>query len=125
MQCPDKIDIPVEHTFSGGVYIRQIMIPKGAVIMGKRHRKATCNMLLKGKLSVYVDETRPPEIIEAPAIFTSKPFAKKFALCLEEAIFANVLPTNLEDPEEIERVFIIPEKEYLELKEGEQCLLSQ
>ena len=122
---PNQIEIPVEHIFSGGVYIRQIIIPKGTWIMGKRHRFESCNMLLKGKLAVYVEEGKPPMMIEGPMIFTSPPLAKKFAYCMEEAIFANVLPTDLTDPDEIEKVFIIPEQEYLALKGDESCLLSQ
>ena len=125
LQQDGKIDIPVEHIFSAGVYIRQIAIPARTLIMGRRHRFETCNMLLKGVLAVYAEEGKPPIVITGPAIFTSKPFAKKFAYCLEDAVFANVIPTNKTDPDEIEKQWIIPEQEYLALKEEEKCLLSQ
>lgn len=120
MDC--QIDIAVNHIFSAGVYIRQIDIPAGTIIMGHRHRDETCNMLIKGKLAVYVDENSKPEIIEGPYIFTSPPFAKKLALCLEDAVFANLIPTTLKDVDEIEKQKIIPENEYLALKGGSQCL---
>jgi hypothetical protein len=124
-ECENQIDIPVEHIFSGGVYIRQVTIPKGTLVMGKRHRFSTCNMLLKGTLAVYVEEGKPPMTITAPTVFTSEPFAKKFAYCIEDAVFVNVIPTDLTDPDEIEEKRIIPEQEYIALKGDESCLLSQ
>jgi hypothetical protein len=118
----DQVDIPVTHTFSGGVYIRQVDIPAGVLVMGKRHRFETCNILLKGVLLVYIDENKPPIKITGPAMFTSAPGAKKFAYCQEDAVFINVIPTKLTDPDEIERQFIIPEQEYLEQKGDLKCL---
>lgn len=121
-----QIDIPVNHIFSGGVYIRQIDIPKGALIMGKRHRRETCNMLVKGSLAVYVEEGKPPVVITGPMIFTSPPYAKKFAYCLEDVVFINIIPTTKTDPDEIESEIIIPEQEYLSLEQKEEakCLSS-
>ncbi len=120
-----QIDIPVEHIFSAGVYIRQIVIPAGTLIMGKRHRYECCNILLKGTLLVYVDEDKPPVPMSGPVIFTTPPGTKKFAYCKEEAVFLNIIPTKETDPDEIERQFIIPEQEYLALKEEPKCLSSQ
>lgn len=124
LQLDGQIEIPVNHIFSGGVYVRQIEIPAGALVMGKRHRRETCNMLLKGKLAVYVEEGKPPVTITGPMIFTSPPFTKKFAYCLEDAVFVNIIPTDKTDPEEIEAEVIIPEQEYLALIEMEEkkCL---
>jgi hypothetical protein len=118
------VDVPVEHIFSGGVYIRQVTIPAGTMVMGKRHRYETCNMLLKGTMSVFVDENHPPVTMTVPMMFTTPPGTKKFAYCVDEVVFINIIPTNLTDPEEIEKEFIIPEQEYMALKEG-TCLLSQ
>jgi hypothetical protein len=121
LTMPNQVEIPTEHIFSGGVYIRQVTIPAGTIIMGMRHRYSTCNILLKGVLRVYVDPGEPPITITGPRIFTSPPNAKKFAYCQEEAVFINVIPTTETDPDEIERQFIIPEQEYLELQEAEKC----
>src|SRR5512146_1314613 len=86
----EQVDIPLTHIFSGGVYIRQVEMPAGTLVMGKRHRHETCNVLLKGKLAVFVEEGKPPMTIEGPAIFTSAPNAKKFAYCIEDAVFVNI-----------------------------------
>ena len=121
LQCEGQVEIPVNHHFGGGVYIRQIDIKAGTLIMGKRHRHETCNILLKGTLLVYVAEDKPPVSMSGPAIFTTPPGTKKFAYCQEDAVFLNVIPTTETDPDEVERQWIIPEEEYLALKEG-ACL---
>ena len=114
-QLPEKVD----HIFSGGVYIRQLTIPEDSIIIGKRHRHETCNMLLKGEMSIYMGEGVPTQRIKGPLLFTSPPMTKKMAYCHEECIFANIHPTEETDLEKIENEFIIPEEEYLQLPEGE------
>jgi hypothetical protein len=127
MLAQTQVEIPTDHIFSGGVYIRQITVPAGTLIMGKRHRHETCNMLLKGTLLVYVDENLPPIPMTAPMIFTTPPGTKKFAYCQDEVVFINVLPTKETDIDEIERQFIIPETEYrdmIEIEKGAMKCLS-
>jgi len=108
----EQIDIPLTHVFSGGVYLRQIEIPKGSIIIGKRHRHETCNMLLKGVLILYMGENVPTRRIEGPYLFTSPPLTKKMAYCEEDAIFLNIHPTKETDLKKIENEFIITENEY-------------
>ena len=119
----NQIEIPVNHIFSGGVYIRQIKIPAGALVMGKRHRYETCNILLKGKLVMLSEEDKTPLEVSGPIVFSTLAGAKKFAYCLEDAVFLNILPTMETDPDKIEEIFIIPENEYLDgMKEETKCL---
>ena len=120
----EQVDIPVEHTFSGGVYIRQISIPKGTILMGKRHRHETCNILVSGELSIYMGEDIPINRVKGPFLFTSEPNTKKLAYCHENAVFMNIHPTEETDLEKIENEFIIPEKEYELLMEGETLCLG-
>lgn len=107
-----QIDAPLTHNFADGVYVRELFIPKGSLIMGKRHRFETCNILLKGKLAMYIGKGEPSQVIEAPLIFNSKPGVKKFAFALEDTIFLNIHPTKETDVDKIEEIFIISEDEY-------------
>jgi len=117
----DQVEIPVTHTFSGGVYIREISVPKGTIIIGKRHRHESCNVLMKGVLTLYMGENEPTVTIEGPLLFTSPPGTKKMAYCHEDVVFLNIHPTNETDLEKIEKEFIIPEEEYL-LQESTKIL---
>jgi hypothetical protein len=107
-----QFDLPVEHIFSGGVYIRQMFIPAGTIIVGKRHRHETCNMLLKGDLSVYTGSGKQVTRIQGPLIMTSEPMVRKIAYCHQDAVFVNIHPTEETDLEKIEQEFIITEPEY-------------
>ena len=117
-----QLELPLVHTFSGGVYIRELTIPKGAIIIGKRHRHETCNILMKGELELWVGEGLPTRRIKGPLLFTSPPLTKKAAVCIEEAVFMNIHPTEETDLEKIEAHFIIPEKEYLELNHQKELI---
>jgi len=125
-----QVECNLTHNFAEGVYVRELFIPEDTWIMGKRHRYETCNILLKGKLSLYVGPGIPAKTIEAPMIFNSKPGVKKFAYAHEDTIFLNIHPTPEIDVEKIEQEFIISEEEfekldYSEIKQlerGEICL---
>ena len=114
LKLPQK-EAPVFHNFSHGVYVRELHIPGDSWIMGKRHRYETCNILLKGKLSLYMGPGIPAKTIEAPLIFNSKPGTKKFAYAHKDTIFLNIHPTTETDIDKIEEEFIISEEEYEKL----------
>lgn len=118
----EQVDIEVIHKFTEDMYIRQAIIPKGLLIVGKRHRHETLNMLLKGRMIIY-DGNESIEVI-APFIIVSKPFTKKAGIALEDSIWCNIHVTTNRNLEEIEKEFIIPEEEFnniLEYKE-QTCL---
>jgi hypothetical protein len=126
----EQVDIPTTHIFSGGVYIREIAVPKGTIIIGKRHRHESCNILMKGSMILYMGENVPTQRITGPLLFTSPPNTRKMAYCEEDVVFLNLHPTQETDLDKIEQEFIIPEEEYL-LQEarrlgleygGESCL---
>lgn len=112
----EQVEIPTTHTFSGGVYLRQIAVPAGTIIIGKRHRHETCNLLLQGEMSLYMGEDRPTQRIQGPLIFTSQPGTKKMAYCHTDVVFVNIHPTLETDLDKIEAEFIIPEDEYIALE---------
>ena len=124
----EQVEIPIIHDFMGGVYVRQMLAPKDTLIIGKRHRHETCNILLSGKLSVYVGANEPVKHIEGPCIFKSESGAKKMGYTHTDVIFLNIHPTIETDLDKIEAEFIISEEEYMEqiidikkVGEGEKC----
>lgn len=119
-----KVETPVTHFFAGGVYVRQIFIPKCTLILGKRHRHETCNMLLQGRMLQFNEADGSSTILEAPAMFKSMPGTRKLGYALEDSIFCNIHPTDETNLEKIEEQVIIPEEEYQALIEkGEvKCL---
>lgn len=51
----DQVEIPVEHRFSGGIYAREITIPKGALLTGRIHKFDHFDIMLSGDVTVSTD----------------------------------------------------------------------
>lgn len=101
---PDKLDLekdcPVRHIFAPGVYLREMTIPKGTIIIGKIHRHAHPNIISAGKVRV-VTETGSHELT-APHTFVSEVGTKRVVYALEDTIWTTVHVTDETDLEKIE-----------------------
>ena len=61
----DSDNCPLTHKFAPGVYVREIFIPAGMCVVGKIHKHAHPNFLLKGKV-IVITEQGGRELLEAP-----------------------------------------------------------
>lgn len=95
-----ECDFPLEHTFTEGAYARQMTIPKGSVIVGKIHRHAHLNFVMRGKCSVFTEQG-VKEIV-APVMFVSTPGTKRVVFAQEETVWVTVHVTEETDLEKIE-----------------------
>lgn len=50
-----QIDCPLLHKFSDGVYIREILMPRGTLVIGHRHKTRHFNIVLSGRAAVMMD----------------------------------------------------------------------
>mgnify|MGYP003631301131 FL=1 len=82
---------PLHHSFSEGVYIREMLMPKDGLIVGKIFKCSHHFILLKGKLLITMpgEETK---IHTAPSWFTCTSNVRRVLLSLEDSVFMNVLP---------------------------------
>jgi len=108
----EQIEIQTEHIFAGGIYIRQITIPKDAFLIGKRHRYATCDVMLSGCMTLYNGYKSKPITVEAPMITESPAYKKKMGYAYAETVWLNAFPTNSNDIEAIERDIFITEEAF-------------
>jgi quercetin dioxygenase-like cupin family protein len=92
-----QADIPVRNVFSGGVYAREVFIPKGTMLVGKVHMTEHLNICLQGDLTFLTVDG--PQRIKAPAMFSSPAGTKKLAYANEDSIWVNVHPDMGLDPE--------------------------
>lgn len=95
---------PLNHSFSEGVYIREMLMPKDGLIVGKVFKCSHHFILLKGKLLISMpgEETK---IYIAPSWFTCASNVRRVLLSLEDSVFMNILPnpdneTNIDILEE-------------------------
>ena len=90
-------DVPIKHSFADQLYIRQMDLKKGHVILGAVHNHLHVWFLLKGKVIINNNGEKIEHI--APCYTVSKPGSQRIILALEDAIFVNVHknPTNNKD----------------------------
>jgi len=108
-----QIELPLLHDFSKGVYCRQILMPKGSLVIGKTHKTEHFNFVMSGSASVMIDGE--VKFIKAPYIFNSGEGVKKILYIHEEMIWATIHATNETDMGKLEQLMVYTEKEEKEL----------
>ena len=51
----EQIDCPVIHSFSPGIYTREVHLPAGIFAIGHHQKKEHLNIFLKGKVTMLND----------------------------------------------------------------------
>lgn len=118
----EHLDIPVRHYFANGLYAREVVIPAGALVVGKIHRAPHINVISKGRISVETD--RGMETIEAPFTFVAPPGTKRAGYAHEETVWTTFHASQETDLEKLETELIAPTFEALTEEEKKLCLGS-
>jgi hypothetical protein len=105
-------ECPLVHAFAPGMYGRQITIPAGTLLVGKIHKHAHLNFLMKGKTLLATEEG--PMMVEGPLMLPSKAGTKRVFYTIEEVVWATVHLTDETDLEKIEDELIVPSYEALD-----------
>lgn len=99
-------EIPIKHQFADQIYIRQMDLKQGHVIVGAVHNHLHAWFLMKGHVII----NNNGEIIEhiAPCYTVSDPGSQRLIYAIEDSIFVNVHknPTNTQDIKELEKEIV-------------------
>ncbi len=97
---------PLKHTFTDGIYTREIFIPAGMFVVGKIHKHEHPNFLMKG--TVFVLTENGEEIIQAPCAMVSPAGTKRALFAVTDLIWITVHhnPKNFTDLEKLEDIVI-------------------
>ncbi len=98
---------PLKHSFSNGIYVREIFIPKGMVLTGKIHKHSHPNFLMKGKVSVFT-EGQGLQKIKAPYSMISEAGTKRVVYAHTDVVWITVHynPDNCQDLLKLEDMII-------------------
>jgi hypothetical protein len=107
-----QVDIPVEHFFASGVYVRQIRIPKDTFLTGAVYREPHIHFVLQGEMDVATENGVVR--VTAPHTFVSPPGIKRAGYAHEDTVWAAAFRTDDTDPEAIMAALTV------NLFEGEQ-----
>jgi len=97
-------DLPVVNSFSDGVYSRSLFMPKGSIIVGKKHKTRHLNMIMSGSARVWMDgEIRD---VKAPDIIESHAGCRKVLIVVEDMWWTTVHVTDETNVDKIEEDII-------------------
>ncbi len=109
---------PLKHSFSHGVYIREMTMQADSVVIGKLHKFSHTWFLLKGKLFISTEEGVNHYV--APCYVNAPAGTKRIIYAAEDSIFVNVHPNpdNITDINELEdRLACVSYKQYEQFKQ--------
>ena len=97
---------PIKHTFADGVYIRQMDMATGTIVVGAIHKHLHVWFLLTGHVTIATEDTTEDYI--APCYVVSTPGVKRVILANEDSIFVNIHknPSNTRDLDELEKEIV-------------------
>lgn len=117
---------PLKHSFSEGIYVREIFIPKGTILTGKIHKHSHPNFLMSGEVEV-VTEYGGREKIKAPLSMISVAGTKRVVIALTDVVWVTVHAneTNTNDLGRLEKMIIAPNYEsYHKFIESQKSYIS-
>lgn len=127
--CTDLlIDPPVTHRFVGGVYAREIFLPKGSITAGRIHKTEHISVISMGAVEVITDYLLTGEVEYsahiAPTTFTSPVGTKRMVLALEDTIWTTFHPFNGKpDPDNM--IDIMSWRDYSAFEQHVQAITAQ
>jgi hypothetical protein len=106
MLAMPQVECPLAHFFAPGVYIREIFMPKGTMVIGQVHKTEHFNIILEGRARVIIDGE--VHELSAPCTFVSKAGCSKVLNVLEDCRWQTVHlnPDNLTDVDALEALLV-------------------
>ena len=93
---------PKDEKYGCCTYAREMMIPKGTLIIGKIHRHQHLNFISKGKVTVFTEFGQ--KHLEAPCTFISEIGLKRAVYAEEDTLWTTVHLTKFEGEENLSKI---------------------
>jgi hypothetical protein len=102
--------VPVHH-FQDGVYVRELTMPAGHLIVGRRHNQEHLVRMISGRCLCFTEHGM--EEMMAPYTFLSPAGEKRVLLILEQTTWQTYHHTQLTDPDQVVAALTFPESDEL------------
>lgn len=100
-------DCPVTHRFTPGLYVREIFMPKGSLVISKIHRTEHPFVVLSGEAAVW-DERNGVQSLRAGHVGITQPGTRRILYIKEDCRWVTFHPTSSTDVAAIEQDIIEP-----------------
>jgi hypothetical protein len=93
---------PKDEKYGCCTYAREMLIPKGTLIIGKIHRHQHLNIISKGKVVVYTEFGE--KHLEAPITFVSEIGLKRSVYAVEDTLWTTIHLTEFVGEENLDKI---------------------
>lgn len=106
VESEEKIDAPLSHVFTPGLYARTIFMPAGSLVMSMTHKTRHPFVITTGEVDVITPDGVFTHI--APYMGITQPGTKRFLRVKRDTTWTtfHANPENLTDPDEIGEVIL-------------------
>ena len=108
----DRVEMPVRHIFTPGMYAREIFMPAGTLLTSKIHKTEHPYVVSQGIAHVFIEGVGWQRIA-APHTGITKPMTRRVLLIESDCIWTTFHATDKTSVEEIEKEIIVPRNEHL------------
>jgi hypothetical protein len=99
-----QVECPLRHYFAPGVYVREIFMPAGTIVIGKIHKTEHFNIIHRGSVLIVHDDYSRERL--GPSTFVSKPGVQKVLYIEEDTVWSTIHITDERDLEKLEAQLI-------------------
>lgn len=96
-----QVETPLVHRFTPGLYVREIFMPKGSIVVSRVHKTEHPFVVTRGRASVWTEEGGVVEIC-APHVGITKPGTRRVLLIHEDCQWLTFHPTKETDLEKLQ-----------------------
>ena len=98
--------VPLKHSFADQIYVRQMEMKKGTLVVGAVHNHKHVWFLLTGHLTIACNDDI--QDYESPCYVISEAGSQRAIYANEDSIFVNIHknPNNVEDIEKLEKEIV-------------------
>ena len=102
------IEFPLVHTFTPGIYVRQIFMPAGSLLTSMEHKTEHPFIVISGMVDVMTAEGT--ETYVGPYMGITKPGTKRILYTHTDTVWITIHANheNIEDPEKIGESILEP-----------------
>ncbi len=117
-----QTEIEIAHHFAPGVYLREGVMPKGAIVIGHEHKTDHFTIFQRGRFLVRIGDAIKEFV--APCFFVAPAGSRKIFYIIEETVGFNVHPTHETDLEKLADELIVKSDGFTQHVEIEQLKLA-
>ena len=99
-----QFEPPTEHMFHGGMYCRQVSIPAGCTIVGKKHKQDHFLMIMSGEVRIVDDGEA--QTIQAPMLVKCIAGVKRAIHAVTDTVFMTFHATDAVTVEQAEEALV-------------------